>query len=224
MCIYLHMRLFIIYMYMCIYLHILFMYLYIFIHIFLTLSFAETCSLQLTTNICLLINPLFVCVRLCVFVCDQVVCGRRPCLPQSSSSQSQPSCPAGHECLKHNFFTCFSPPCHQWGVCSTSGASLPQVTTKCQPNSGHLDNSCVRMTLVFNRDKVPAVSLVLLGDDVRGFVVLDMNLMSDVLHTAGNDSGERLLRADVSTWNPRLGTGPRSSAALRPLSFQSGFC
>lgn len=124
-------------------------------------------------------------MRVCICVCDQVVCGRRPCLPQSSSSQSQPSCPAGHECLKHNFFTCFSPPCHQWGVCSTSGASLPQVTTKCQPNSGHLDNSCVRMTLVFNRDKVPVVSHVLLGDDVRGFVVLDMNLMSDVLHVQG---------------------------------------
>ncbi|KAG7508448.1 jagged-2-like isoform X2 [Solea senegalensis] len=88
--------------------------------------------------------------------CTKVLCGRRPCLLQSSGEEPrEKSCPAGRECLKHNYFTCFSPPCHQWGVCSVAGSSLPQVTTKCQPNSGHLDNSCVRMTLVFNRDRVP---------------------------------------------------------------------
>uniref|UniRef100_A0A4W6FQQ5 Delta-like protein n=1 Tax=Lates calcarifer TaxID=8187 RepID=A0A4W6FQQ5_LATCA len=88
--------------------------------------------------------------------CTKVLCGRRPCQLQSAGrEQRQQSCPAGRECLKHSYLTCFSPPCHQWGVCSMAGPSPPQVTTKCQPNSGHLDNSCVRITLVFNRDKVP---------------------------------------------------------------------
>lgn len=86
-------------------------------------------------------------------------CGRRLCrLQPSGQDPSQQSCPAGRECVKHSYLTCFSPPCHQWGVCSMARKSPPQATTKCQPNSGHLDNSCGRITLVFNRDKVPPVS------------------------------------------------------------------
>uniref|UniRef100_A0AAQ5XKJ2 Delta-like protein n=1 Tax=Amphiprion ocellaris TaxID=80972 RepID=A0AAQ5XKJ2_AMPOC len=88
--------------------------------------------------------------------CTKVLCGRRPCRLQSAGQdQRQQSCPAGRECVEHSYFTCFSPPCHQWGVCSMAGPPPPQATTKCQPNSGHLDNSCGRVTLVFNRDKVP---------------------------------------------------------------------
>lgn len=89
----------------------------------------------------------------------QVVCGRRPCrLRPSGQDDRQQSCPAGKECLEHNYLTCFSAPCHDWGVCSMAGPSPQQTTTKCQPNSSHLDNSCGRITLVFNRDKVPPVS------------------------------------------------------------------
>lgn len=88
-----------------------------------------------------------------------MLCGRRPCRLQSSDQdQRRTSCPAGRECLEHSYLTCFSPPCHQWGVCSVAKPSPPQAATKCQPNSGYLDNSCGRITLVFNRDKVPPVS------------------------------------------------------------------
>uniref|UniRef100_A0A1A7Z8F9 Ral GTPase-activating protein subunit beta n=2 Tax=Iconisemion striatum TaxID=60296 RepID=A0A1A7Z8F9_9TELE len=88
--------------------------------------------------------------------CTKVVCGRRPCrLEPSDWDQRQKSCPAGQECLEHSYYTCFSPPCNHWGVCSMAGPTPSQTTTKCQPNSGHLDNSCGRITLVFNRDKIP---------------------------------------------------------------------
>uniref|UniRef100_A0A3Q3BKG6 Delta-like protein n=1 Tax=Kryptolebias marmoratus TaxID=37003 RepID=A0A3Q3BKG6_KRYMA len=88
--------------------------------------------------------------------CTKVLCGRRPCqLEPSDQDQRRKSCPAGQECLEHSYYTCFSPPCGQWGVCSMAGPLPPQTTTNCQPNSGHLDNSCGRITLVFNRDKVP---------------------------------------------------------------------
>uniref|UniRef100_A0A8C9ZE13 Delta-like protein n=1 Tax=Sander lucioperca TaxID=283035 RepID=A0A8C9ZE13_SANLU len=63
-------------------------------------------------------------------------------------------CPASHECVEHQFLTCFSPPCHQWGVCSTPDPPTP-LHTQCEPNSGYLDNSCTRITLIFNKDKVP---------------------------------------------------------------------
>ncbi|XP_078145607.1 protein jagged-2-like [Centroberyx gerrardi] len=89
--------------------------------------------------------------------CSKVRCGRRPCLLQKAVPAPDggvPSCPGGHECVEHQFLTCFSPPCHQWGVCSTPDPPTP-LHTQCEPNSGYLDNSCARITLIFNRDKVP---------------------------------------------------------------------
>ncbi|KAM3842788.1 protein jagged-2-like, partial [Diretmus argenteus] len=89
--------------------------------------------------------------------CSKVRCGRRPCLlPKAAPAPDgdAPSCPGGHECVEHQFLTCFSPPCHQWGVCSTPDPPTP-LHTQCEPNSGYLDNSCARITLIFKRDKVP---------------------------------------------------------------------
>lgn len=96
-----------------------------------------------------------------IFLRFQVVCGRRPCrLRPPGRDQRRQSCPAGKACLEHDYLPCFSPPCDDWGVCAMAGPSPRQTTaTKCQPNSGHLDNSCGRVTLVFNRDKVPPVRL-----------------------------------------------------------------
>lgn len=92
---------------------------------------------------------------------SQVRCGRRPCLlpkapPSPPDSNAVPSCPGGHECVEHPFLICFSPPCHQWGVCSTPDPPTP-LQTQCEPNSGYLDNSCARITLIFKKDKVPQV-------------------------------------------------------------------
>ncbi|XP_024147064.1 protein jagged-2b isoform X2 [Oryzias melastigma] len=93
--------------------------------------------------------------------CTKVLCGRRPChLQPVDPDLRRFTCPAGQECLEHSYYTCFSPPCHQWGVCSISGSSPPQPATKCQPNGNHLDNSCGRITLVFNKQKVPAGTTV----------------------------------------------------------------
>uniref|UniRef100_A0A8D3DTK9 Delta-like protein n=1 Tax=Scophthalmus maximus TaxID=52904 RepID=A0A8D3DTK9_SCOMX len=86
--------------------------------------------------------------------CSKVMCGRRPCLLPKAPP---PSCPGGHECVEHQFLTCFSPPCNRWGVCSTPDPPTP-LHTHCEPNSGYLDNSCVRITLIFKKDKVPQVS------------------------------------------------------------------
>ncbi|XP_053290983.1 protein jagged-2 isoform X1 [Pleuronectes platessa] len=89
--------------------------------------------------------------------CSKVRCGRRPCvLPKAlpPADAPPPSCPGGHECVEHQFLTCFSPPCNQWGVCSTPDPPTP-LHTQCEPNSGYLDNSCARITLIFKKDKVP---------------------------------------------------------------------
>lgn len=89
--------------------------------------------------------------------CSKVRCGRRPCiLPRAlpPADAGVASCPGGHECVEHQFLTCFSPPCHQWGVCSTPDPPTP-LHTQCEPNSGYLDNSCAHITLIFKKDKVP---------------------------------------------------------------------
>uniref|UniRef100_A0A8C5B177 Delta-like protein n=1 Tax=Gadus morhua TaxID=8049 RepID=A0A8C5B177_GADMO len=99
-------------------------------------------------------------------LCTKVLCGRLPCLLQSPPGGEEAGggvrrpCPAGRECLEHGYLTCFSPPCHQWGVCSAPGPLLTPPPTKCQPNTGYLDNSCAHITLVFNRDKVPTGTTV----------------------------------------------------------------
>ncbi|XP_034051221.1 protein jagged-2-like isoform X2 [Thalassophryne amazonica] len=89
--------------------------------------------------------------------CSKVWCGRQPCLlPKAlpSPDMNSPSCPGGQECVEHQFLTCFSQPCHKWGVCSTSDPRT-SVHTQCEPNSSYLDNNCARMTLIFKKDKVP---------------------------------------------------------------------
>ncbi|XP_041122035.1 protein jagged-2-like isoform X1 [Polyodon spathula] len=86
--------------------------------------------------------------------CTKVLCGRKPCLLQKRLGQDNHQCPAGQQCQEHNFFTCFSPPCHEWGVCSAPEPPVP-IKTQCQPHTGYLDNGCARITFMFNKDKVP---------------------------------------------------------------------
>uniref|UniRef100_A0A3Q2PMY3 Delta-like protein n=1 Tax=Fundulus heteroclitus TaxID=8078 RepID=A0A3Q2PMY3_FUNHE len=126
--------------------------------------------------------------------CSKVVCGRRPCrLEPSDAEKGENSCPAGQECLEHSYYTCFSQPCDQWGVCSMAGPPPLQPTTKCQPNSGHLDNSCGRITLVFNRDKVPP------GITVEN-ICFELRYLPDTRRLAKDH--DLLLLCDLSQSNP----------------------
>uniref|UniRef100_A0A672MG30 Delta-like protein n=1 Tax=Sinocyclocheilus grahami TaxID=75366 RepID=A0A672MG30_SINGR len=86
----------------------------------------------------------------------QCVNGKVECTKVRTLGRELQSCPGGRECLEHNFLTCLSPPCHQWGFCSSPDAA-PTLQTKCEPNSVYLDKSCARITLIFNRDKLPTV-------------------------------------------------------------------
>ncbi|XP_075893635.1 protein jagged-2b isoform X2 [Nelusetta ayraudi] len=127
--------------------------------------------------------------------CTKVVCGRRPCrLRPPGRDQRWQSCPAGKACLEHNYLPCFSPPCDDSGVCAMAGPSPRQTTaTKCQPNSGHLDNSCGRVTLVFNRDKVPP------GTTVEN-ICFELRYLNDTRGLAKDHA--LLLLCDLSHSNP----------------------
>uniref|UniRef100_W5MWB8 Delta-like protein n=1 Tax=Lepisosteus oculatus TaxID=7918 RepID=W5MWB8_LEPOC len=86
--------------------------------------------------------------------CTKVLCGHKPCLLHRVPGQDGHYCPKDQDCQKHNYLTCFSPPCDQWGICSSPNPS-PPANTKCKPNSDYMDNSCAIITLIFNKDKVP---------------------------------------------------------------------
>uniref|UniRef100_H3CF43 Jagged canonical Notch ligand 2b n=1 Tax=Tetraodon nigroviridis TaxID=99883 RepID=H3CF43_TETNG len=126
--------------------------------------------------------------------CTKVLCGRRPCLlrPPGRDPGQQP-CPAGQRCVEHGYLRCFSGPCQDWGVCSEAGATLPQAATECQPNGRHLDNSCGRITLVFNRDKVPP------GTTVEN-ICFELRYLPDTRRLATDHS--LLLLCDLSHSNP----------------------
>eukprot|EP00066_Takifugu_rubripes_P021314 XP_011610580.1 PREDICTED: protein jagged-2 isoform X2 [Takifugu rubripes] len=126
--------------------------------------------------------------------CTKVLCGRRPCrLGSPDQDRGGRSCPAGQTCVEHSYLTCFAAPCHGWGVCSDAASSLPQAATKCQPNSRHLDNSCGRLTLAFNRDKVPA------GTTVEN-ICFELRYLPDSRRLATDHS--LLLLCDLSRSNP----------------------
>ncbi|XP_053136581.1 protein jagged-2 isoform X1 [Hemicordylus capensis] len=85
--------------------------------------------------------------------CTKVWCGKKSCLFTKHVDHASYQCPRGQECQENMYIKCFQPPCADWGECSES-EPLP-ANIKCPPNSDYLDNSCARITLIFNRDKVP---------------------------------------------------------------------
>ncbi|KAH0620314.1 hypothetical protein JD844_020560 [Phrynosoma platyrhinos] len=82
-----------------------------------------------------------------------VWCGRKSCLFTKHVDHAAYQCPRGQECQENIYIKCFQPPCDDWGECSEL-EPLP-ANIKCTPNSDYLDNSCARITLIFNREKVP---------------------------------------------------------------------
>ncbi|XP_051834073.1 protein jagged-2 isoform X1 [Antechinus flavipes] len=85
--------------------------------------------------------------------CSTVWCGRKPCLLPKHPDYTEDQCPRGQDCLERAYPKCLQPPCAAWGECSPVEPLVP--STPCQPNSGHLGNNCAKITLIFNRDKIP---------------------------------------------------------------------
>ncbi|XP_032883412.1 protein jagged-2 isoform X2 [Amblyraja radiata] len=85
--------------------------------------------------------------------CTKVWCGQKSCLLHDLPGHENFLCPEGQVCRISPWMKCFSPPCTDWGVCNPTN-TLP-VHAKCQPDSGQLDNNCAKITLLFNKEKVP---------------------------------------------------------------------
>ncbi|XP_060685477.1 protein jagged-2b isoform X1 [Hemiscyllium ocellatum] len=85
--------------------------------------------------------------------CTKVWCGQKSCLLQDRPGHENFMCPESQQCQASPRLKCFSPPCTDWGECNA--LNPPPVDSKCHPNTGQLDNNCAKITLIFNKEKIP---------------------------------------------------------------------
>ena len=99
--------------------------------------------------------------------CSKVWCGPQNCLIHPNLTEPVLTCNKDQTCVVQTEETCFTPPCLPWGQCRNLNAIMdpkpPGVHTNCLPNNEFLDNNCAKITIVFNKAKMPTVSLTIYG-------------------------------------------------------------
>ncbi|XP_013414285.1 protein jagged-1b isoform X2 [Lingula anatina] len=99
-----------------------------------------------------------------VVQCTKLWCGPLNCLSHPNSSKPVEACPAGQRCIAETNKVCFTPPCLPWGHCVDSASPQgpseaphipPGVNTQCVPNAAEPSNTCAKITLVFDKSKMP---------------------------------------------------------------------
>ncbi|KAK2169632.1 hypothetical protein LSH36_8g06022 [Paralvinella palmiformis] len=89
--------------------------------------------------------------------CTQVWCGPRNCVIHPNMTEPPVVCKPDESCVLTSELTCFTPPCLPWGTCKHENKVYDSVLPKsfdarCAEKE---DSECVRLTLVFDVDKVP---------------------------------------------------------------------
>ena len=94
--------------------------------------------------------------------CSRVWCGPPNCLYHPNQTRPAVTCGAHETCVTRSNEICFTPPCLPWGTCHAldkiSEVVHSGVNTNCLPNSAVINNNCVKLTLVFDKSKMPTVS------------------------------------------------------------------
>ena len=100
------------------------------------------------------------------FYSVQVWCGPSNCLSHVNESRPAVPCAQDEVCTPLPTLQCFTPPCLPWGYCHHANRPLEDHTpalgtpASCDPGSDDiLDTNCGRITLLFDRTRVPVVSL-----------------------------------------------------------------
>ncbi|KAK3591303.1 hypothetical protein CHS0354_004353 [Potamilus streckersoni] len=112
-----------------------------------------------------------------VIKCSKIWCGPQNCAAHPNISVPAVTCGPHESCVVETEWTCITKPCLPWGQCK----DLAQIKetqpkglhTQCVPNSDHLSHHCTRITLVFDKSKMPAgVSVEALCDIIRQLSIL----------------------------------------------------
>ncbi|XP_064600471.1 protein jagged-1-like isoform X2 [Liolophura sinensis] len=92
--------------------------------------------------------------------CSKVWCGPKNCLYHPNQTEPVFSCGEQETCVIQTEQTCFTPPCLPWGQCRpmnrVTDPTPAGVQTTCIPNSAKLSNNCAKITLIFDKSKMPA--------------------------------------------------------------------
>ncbi|XP_074656942.1 protein jagged-2-like [Tubulanus polymorphus] len=116
-------------------------------------------------------------------VCSKMFCGPRNCLTHPNVTEELVICEPHETCVVQTEETCFTPPCLPWGQCRKQDAVLdpkpPGLKTNCIPNTQNLNNDCARITLLFDKSKMPT------GISVEGICNILRGL--PILHTLAKD-------------------------------------
>ncbi|XP_067680460.1 protein jagged-1-like [Haliotis asinina] len=109
--------------------------------------------------------------------CSKIWCGPRNCLPHPNTSEPVVHCMNDETCVVQTKEICFTPPCLPWGQCKKVDHikdPMPQgLETACTPNSANLGNNCAKITLVFDKSKMPmGVSVETICNTLRQLPVL----------------------------------------------------
>ncbi|KAL3873052.1 hypothetical protein ACJMK2_036213 [Sinanodonta woodiana] len=104
-------------------------------------------------------------------------CGPQNCAAHPNTTVPAVTCGPHESCVVETQWTCITKPCLPWGQCKDLAQIMePQPKgfhTQCVPNSDHLSHHCARITLVFDKSKMPAgVSVETLCDIIRQLSIL----------------------------------------------------
>ncbi|XP_014670185.1 PREDICTED: protein jagged-2-like [Priapulus caudatus] len=84
--------------------------------------------------------------------CTQLWCPSSNCLSGDPASR----CPISQQCIMVADATCFTPPCMPWGECRDPVVPASVAPSHdCRPNHAELSSSCVRISLFFDKNKMP---------------------------------------------------------------------
>ncbi|CAH1791312.1 unnamed protein product, partial [Owenia fusiformis] len=118
--------------------------------------------------------------------CTKIWCGPKNCLSHPNISEPVEICIPGQTCVVQTHQTCFTPPCLPWGQCKALDRITDPVPygidTTCIPNNDITPNSCAKITLIFDKSKMPTgISVEAICDHLRELPVLHSMLHQDEL-------------------------------------------
>ncbi|KAK3092241.1 hypothetical protein FSP39_000187 [Pinctada imbricata] len=112
-----------------------------------------------------------------VVKCSKIWCGPKNCLSHPNVSEPIVKCTEDQTCVVQTDENCFTPPCLPWGQCKgmdkITDPAPHNLDTQCLPNQAQLSNNCAKISLIFDKSKMPVgITVEFVCDSLRKFPIL----------------------------------------------------
>ena len=91
-------------------------------------------------------------------------CGPKNCLSHPNLTTPVFQCETEQTCVVQTHMTCLTPPCVPFGECrdlqQVNDIPNPGKEWTCIPNQAHLGSNCAKIILIFDKSKMPLVSMI----------------------------------------------------------------